>query len=114
MAGLKATNLALKFLLELAAVAGFAYFGATAASGALAVVLAIALPAMMIVLWGRLAAPRAPRRLPLHRRAPFELGVFALAAVALAVAGQPAAAIAFAGVATANALLLTVWRQWEM
>jgi hypothetical protein len=109
----KAANLALKFFLELAAVAAFAYLGASVASGALAVVLAIALPGLMIVLWGRFAAPRAARRLPPRQRIPFELTVFGLAVTALAVAGQPAAAIVLAAVMAANAVLLTAWRQWE-
>jgi hypothetical protein len=43
---LKAANLALKFTLELAAIASFAYWGATTGSGALPVLLAIAAPAI--------------------------------------------------------------------
>jgi presenilin-like A22 family membrane protease len=60
-----------------------------------------------------LAAPRARRRLPLRLRAPFELAVFALAALAL---WQAAAAIwgaSFAVIAAANAVLLTAFDQWE-
>jgi hypothetical protein len=106
-------NLALKFLLELAALAAFALWGASIAGGLAAVVLAVGLPVVAAVLWGRFAAPRSRRRLPLRLRAPFELGVFALAALALWGAGSPAWGAAFAAIAAVNALLLTAFHQWE-
>ena len=106
-------NLALKFLLELAALAAFGIWGASIADGAAAVVLAIGLPAAVAVVWGTLAAPKARRRLPLRLRAPFELGVFAFAALALWQAASVTAAAAFAAIAIVNALLLTAFDQWE-
>jgi Protein of unknown function (DUF2568) len=112
VAALRTANLAVKFALEFAAVAAFAYWGATVAGGVVAVVLAIAAPLVAVVLWGRFAAPRAARRLPLRLRAPFELGVFALAALALLAASE-AVAIMFTSVVIANALLLTLLSQWE-
>jgi hypothetical protein len=96
MAALKALNLGVKFLLELAAIAAFAYWGATTGAGLGAVALAIAAPAVAIVLWGVFAAPRSERRLPTRRRIPFELAVFALAVLALLAAGSPAAAVVLA------------------
>ena len=112
--GMKELNLALKFLLELAALAAFALWGAAVADGIPAVVLAIGLPAVAAVLWGTLAAPKARHRLPLRLRAPFELGVFGLGALALwaAVSAIPAAALA--ALAALNAVLLTVFDQWEL
>jgi hypothetical protein len=112
LAALRAGNLAIKFALEIAAVAAFAYWGSTAGSGAAAVLLAIAAPLIAVILWGRFAAPRATRRLPLHLRAPFELAVFGLAALAL-LTGSSAAAVAFASVFIVNSVLLTVLGQWE-
>jgi len=106
-------NLALKFLLELAALVAFGLWGASIASGFAAVVLAVVLPVVVAVLWGAFAAPRARRRLPLRLRAPFELGVFALAALALWGAASVAWGAAFAVIAAANAVLLTVFDQWE-
>jgi hypothetical protein len=106
-------NLALKFLLELAAFASLAYWGWHVGNTVTGVVLAIAAPVAAIVVWGLFAAPRATRRLPLRWRAPLELGVFALAAIALFAAGQPALAVAFALVVAVNAIGLTLWRQWE-
>ncbi|HKV69449.1 MAG TPA: DUF2568 domain-containing protein, partial [Gaiellales bacterium] len=61
-------NLALKFLLELAALVAFGLWGASIASGFAAVVLAVLLPVVVAVLWGAFAAPKARRRLPLHLR----------------------------------------------
>ena len=110
---MRAANLLLKFLLELAAVAAFAYWGASTASGAFAVVLAIAAPWAMIVLWGTFAAPNSARRLPAATRVPFELTVFALAALALLGAGSSALALTFALLALGNATLLTLFGQWE-
>jgi hypothetical protein len=109
----KPLNLALKFLLELVALAAFGIWGASIASGFAAVVLAIGLPVVVAVLWGAFAAPKARRRLPLRLRAPFELGVFALAALALWQAESLAWGAAFAAIAVVNAALLTVFDQWE-
>lgn len=108
-----AGNLAIKFALELAALALFAYWGATTGDGAWAVVLAIAAPAAMLAVWGRWAAPRSPRRLPTPARIPVELGVFALAGAAGYGAGAFVAGTAFVVVAIVNALGLTLLRQWE-
>jgi hypothetical protein len=113
MAIVRSANLLAKFLLELATVASFAYWGGTVGSGAVSVVVAIAAPLAACALWARFAAPRASHRLPVHVRVPFELGVFALAALALVVAGATAAAIVFAVVALINAALLTAFDQWE-
>jgi hypothetical protein len=109
---LRAGNLALKFALEVAAIAAFAYWGATTASGLIAVLLAIAAPMLAIALWGRFAAPKSSRRLPLRVRIPFELAVFGLAALAL-VSLSPPLAITFAVAVLANTLLLSLLHQWE-
>ena len=110
---MRAANLALKFLLELAAIAALAYWGATAADGVPAVVLALAAVGLFVVLWGRFAAPRSAHRLPLRPRMVLELGLFAVAALALALAGSPLLAAAFAVLVVVNAALLTVFDQWE-
>jgi len=113
VSALRAANLAAKFALELAAIASFAYWGGTVGSGAVSVAVAVAAPLIAILLWGRLAAPRSSRRLPTAARVPFELGVFALAALALSTAASAAAGIAFASAAVVNAVLLSVFGQWE-
>ncbi len=112
VASLKAMNLGLKFLIELAAVAAFAYWGATAASGLLSVALALAAPAVAIVLWGIFAAPKSERRLPSSRRVPFELAVFALAVAALLAAGSIGPAVVLGIAVVVNVVVTTVFHQW--
>jgi hypothetical protein len=106
-------NLALKFLLELGALAAFAFWAASLVDGVWAVLLAIALPVVAAAVWGTFAAPRSRRRLSLHPRIGFELGFFALAAVAFWRAGSAVSAAVFAALVVANALLLTAFDQWE-
>ncbi len=113
MDALKLANLGLKFLLELGAFAALAYWGAKTGSGAGSVLLAIAAPAIAIGLWAIFAAPKSERRLPLAPRLAFELGVFALAVVALVAAGSPVAAAVFATLAVVNAVLLAALGQLE-
>jgi hypothetical protein len=109
----EAANLVLKFLLELAALACFAIWGAHGESGASAIVHAIIPPLIVALLWGRLAAPRSRHRLPRASRIPFELTVFALAVVALIAAGHVAWAIVLAVVMAINAVLMSAFDQWE-
>jgi hypothetical protein len=110
---LAGASLTAKFLLELFALALLAYWGAATGNGALSVVLAIAAPVAMMVVWGAFAAPRSTRRLKAPARIPFELAVFALAAAAGYIAGATVPAIVFAAMAAANAIGLTLLRQWE-
>ena len=101
-------SLALKFLLELAAFAAFAYWGAS-----VSVVVAIAAPGAAIVLWGVFAAPRSERRLPTGPRVVFEASVFALAVVALLAVGAPVAALVMAVLSVASFVLLFQLDQLE-
>jgi Protein of unknown function (DUF2568) len=100
-------------VVELAAFAAFAYWGASVASGAAAVLVAVAAPALAIALWSQLAAPRSERRLPSTSRIPFELTVFGLAIVALLAAGAGTAALVLAVLVATSAALLTGFGQWE-
>jgi hypothetical protein len=113
MAGLKAANLGLKFLLELLAIAAFAYRRASHSPVILAVILSIAIAAAFVAAWGIWAAPRSRRRLRRQTLVPFELGCFGLAAVALIAAGATVAGIAYAVVAAVNAALLAAFGQLE-
>ncbi len=110
---MRTVNLAVKFLLELAAFASLAVWGWQAASSVPAVVLAVAAPTAAVVIWGLFAAPRSPRRLPTAFRVPLELGIFVLSALALGAAGHPGLSAAFLIAIAANALGLTVFRQWN-
>ena len=110
---LRTTNLALKFVLEIAAIAAFAAWGASIGGGAGAIALAMGSAAVAIVLWGVFAAPRSTRRLPRAARIPFELGVFALAAAAFLEALDPLTAIVFGSLAILNVVLMTILGQWD-
>jgi hypothetical protein len=109
---IKAVNLGLKFVLELCAFAALGWWGGTVGRGTVSVAIAVAAPLLAVALWGRWAAPRAAHRLPLRQRVPFELGIFALAALALGTVSVPLAVVLAVAVVI-NAALLTALGQWE-
>lgn len=103
----RAVNLLLRFLLELAALAGLAFWGWTAGhSLAGQVILAIVTPLAATWLWGLYAAPASEHRLDGLARLAVEWLVFGGAAVATVVSGQPWVALAFVVVAAGNAVVL--------
>jgi hypothetical protein len=114
VSALNAANLALKFLLELAAFAALAWWGATVGSGVVSVLVAVAAPLAAVVLWGLFAAPRASRRLSLRSRVPLELGILVLAALALGAVAGALAGLLLGALVALNAVLLTAFRQWEL
>lgn len=95
-------NLALRFLLELAALAGLGVLGAQL-SGA---VLAVVLPLVGAAAWGALVAPKAAIAAPEPVRLVVEVLVFAGAAAGLVAADHTALAVVFAAVALVNAAVL--------
>jgi hypothetical protein len=98
----KAVNLAARFLLELCALAALAVAGAQLQG----VVLAIALPLVAAVAWGRWAAPKA-HSTPAARLATQWL-VLGGSAAALAAAGHLWIAAALAAAIAINSVLLVV------
>jgi hypothetical protein len=106
---MKAANLALRFLLELAALAGLAYWGAHTGSAVVKVLLAIVAPLLAAIVWGLFAAPKAARRLPRGPRVAVEAAVFGLAAAGLAVAGQGVMAAVFLALVVVNGALVYAW-----
>jgi hypothetical protein len=107
MAVLRVTNLGVRFCLELAALATFAYWGATLPGGvALRTAVAVALPVAVAVLWGLFISPKA--RFPTGRlgRAGFGLIVFLASAGALAARGYATPAMTFAAVAVVSSVLV--------
>jgi Protein of unknown function (DUF2568) len=105
----KAANLALRFLLEVAALAGLAYWGAHTGSGVVKVLLAIAAPVIAAIVWGLFAAPKAARRLPRGPRVVVEAAVFGAAAAGLAVTGQGGVAAVFVALVVVNGALVYAW-----
>lgn len=107
---LKSALATLRFLTELALLAGVAWLGALLGHGGWpSVVLAILAVGIVVVLWGRLIAPRANRRLSDPARLIVEIVLFAGTAAGLAALGHPIVAlvggvVAIAGAAVARPL----------
>ena len=108
---LHAVNEALAFLLELVAFGLMAWWGFTTGSGlAVHLLLGIGTPALAMVLWGLVAAPKARFRVPLPGVLLLKAAVFGGAAVCLAALGHTGWALAFAVVALVNTAVATVDR----
>jgi len=103
---LRPANDAVRFFLELSALAAVAYWGWTEPHGALRWVLVVAAPLAVSVVWGRWMAPRSTKRVVDPWRLIIELLVFGSAVAALARADQPTLAVVLAA-ATAVHLALT-------
>jgi hypothetical protein len=104
-AGSHPINLAVRFLLELCALAASGYWGWTTHRGPLRYLLALGLPLLLTILWGTFAVPddpsrsgRAPLPVPGFVRLALELTVFAFAAWALYDADRPALGLILAAV----------------
>lgn len=107
---MKAINLALRFLLELASIAGLAIWGWRAGgTGLPAVALAIAAPAVLVVIWGILLAPKATTSpLPIRWRTLAGGIVMLVVAGFVAVAGEPFAAGVLGALVVINTAALFV------
>jgi len=93
-------NLALRFVLELAALAGLAYASVVLADGTVAeLVLGVGTPLLAGVVWGLFVAPRSTFDAPLVVRLLAEAAVMVSAGVLLIVAGSVALGV----------LLLVLW-----
>ncbi len=104
---MRAANLALRLLVELAAIAALALWGTQATSSTVAnVVLAVAAPAVAIAIWGTWSAPRASRRLRGTALLALELAILVASCVLLALAGHPLWAVLLAAVAIVNGTIL--------
>jgi hypothetical protein len=84
------------FVAELMMLAALVYVGVMlAGSVAGRVALAVGLPVVVAVIWGRWLAPRAPRRLPFRTGLILKIALFAITAALLGWAGPLALAIVF-------------------
>jgi hypothetical protein len=93
-------NLAFRFLLELAGLAAFAYWGWQTGAGWLGWLLAIAAPLLAAVIWGVFRLPNDPGKAPVavsgRVRLAIEAAYFGLAILGLFQAGAPLASLVFA------------------
>jgi len=112
MDALRVGNLALRFILELAALAAFAYWGATTATaGVTRIGLAIALPSLLAVVWGLFISPKARIPTGAFGRAFLGLIVFLVAAAALWCRDRTALAMIYGSLAVISSMLILVWPQ---
>ena len=86
---LKPVNLALRFLLELAALLALSYGGFRIGHGVFQdLMLGVGMPMLAALVWGRFIAPESPLRVADPLRVALELGIFALAVAVLVFVGQ--------------------------
>ncbi len=112
MTTFKLLNLALRFVLELCLLAAVGYGGWSVPGPApLKLVVAIGLMAAVGVAWGLWLSPKRPVELGSAARLSLEVGLFALAAAALAATGHLGLAAALAVAYAINRILISVWRQ---
>ena len=103
-------NLALRFLLELSALAALGYGGAHVRAGLTArVALALAAPLLAALAWGAVVSPKARVRASAPVRLLAELAIFGAAAGALLAAGRTRWAAGFASAVVLHEL----WRAVE-
>jgi hypothetical protein len=99
-------NLLLSFLAEVVALGIFAYWGwETGGTTLVRLLLAVALPLVTAVVWGRFAAPTASRTTPAVRWT-VKVLVFGLAGAALWSLGHPLLAVGFVVVVAANLAII--------
>lgn len=109
---LHVVNEGLAFLLEVVALVLLAYWGFHAGSGTAAHwLLGLGAPALMVVVWGAFAAPKARVKLPLAGVMAVKVVVFGAATAAGYAAGWRAFSLVFGVVALANALLAALDRE---
>jgi len=110
MRALRGINLAIAFFLELAVLIAVCYWGFQL-DGGVRFVAGFGAPILFALLWGRFAAPKAPR--PLHGAAnvAFQFTWFACGAVALVLADQPVLGAVLGVVYVVNSVSLLVVRR---
>lgn len=111
---LRSGNLLLAFLLELGMLAAFVVVGLALGKGLpMRAGLAIALPAVAIVLWALYAAPRAgKRRLRMPALMIFKAVMMGLAVIAWGLAGMPLVSSIFAALAAINFIGMWAFRTY--
>lgn len=108
----RAANSALRFALELAALAALGAWGwHTGSNQPARFALAAGAPLLAATAWGQFVAPRARRYLRAPGRLVVEAAVFGAAALALVELGRPRLAAGLALLAVLNTTLVHVWGQ---
>ncbi|MGG2093356.1 YrdB family protein [Bacillus sp. S13(2024)] len=109
---IKSVNLAIRFLLELCAIASLGYWGFQVGESAYTkFVFGIGSPLLLAILWGAFIAPKASLKLPEPYRFILELIIFGAASFALYFVDKPILAIILGMVFIINRILLIIWKQ---
>ena len=107
----KALNMAVAFILELAMLAAFAWWGFhTGDSTIVRILLGIGVPVLVAVIWGIFMAPNSSRRFKGAAYLLLKIVLFGLAVAALVAVGQMILGIILGVVFLVNTVLLYVWR----
>ena len=105
-----ATNLVLRFLVELAGIGALAWIGIQLPlDGAARWAAVIGLPVLLVVTWALLVAPNADNGLSQSTKDVIGTALLLGVAVGVVLVGQPQAGIGFGLVVAANAALLVVF-----
>jgi hypothetical protein len=108
MVMIKLANLALRFILELCALAGLGYWGFQTGRVLIAKIgLGIGAPLLVALIWGTFVAPNASVTVPGLFRLVLELVIFGLAIAAL----HPILALVFGLFVVINRILMYAWGQ---
>lgn len=105
-------NLAVRFIVELVGVGALGYAASQAPLDGIArIVLTVAAPAALVVVWAIVVAPKARNPLAQSQRDAIGTVLLVLVAGALAAAGQPTMAVVFGAVVVVNWVLGIVFGQ---
>lgn len=110
MNSVKAINMGVSFLLELAMLVALGIWG-FAVGGNAQWVLGLGLPAIAVVFWGMWMAPNSSHRIAFPWRPMIALALFLLASVALWVSGHHTSGIVMGIVSVMNSFFVFLWRQ---
>lgn len=108
---MKQFNLGLRFMLELALLIIFAYWGFQTHTDTASWLLGLGTPVAAAAVWGVFLAPKSQRRLQNPSRFWLEIALFGLAVLALLDAQRAAAAVLFGVLVAINMLLMKIWKQ---
>ena len=105
-------NLAVRFLLELCALAAVGYWGFQKGNSTMIKwVLGIGAPIIIAGVWGVFGSPNAIIKLPMTMHLLLELLVFGISTIALYAAGKLQLAWIYGICVVINSLLMFVWKQ---
>jgi hypothetical protein len=109
---MKRLNLAFRFILEMLALVALFLLGMSLSDSLpVQLVLALCLPALALIVWGMLVAPKATRRLDDPARLVVELGVWLAGALAFGLAVSWMLAVLFGLAVIVSLALMFYWGQ---